>query len=150
MAERVVALAMLVVSGIYLSQALGMPVGSTARPGPAFYPLAVGVFAFVVALVVVGMAFRRPSAAEGMETIEDVPVARVQVGLTVATLAAFCLLLPWIGYPLAALLFVSTQLRQLGASWRRALLAGLIGAEGSYYLFAILLGVTLPRGLWPH
>jgi len=38
MAERLVGLVMLVVSGLYLSQALRMPVGSAARPGPAFYP----------------------------------------------------------------------------------------------------------------
>jgi hypothetical protein len=151
MTERLVAVALLVVSVIYLAQAMGMPLGSTARPGAGFYPMVVGVFACVVALVAVAMAFpRRREPAEAGEVDEDVPGARLQVWLTVVTLAAFCLLLPWIGYPLAALLFVCAQLRQLGASWRRALLAGLIGAEGSYYLFAILLGVTLPRGLWPH
>jgi hypothetical protein len=147
MAERIVALVVLVVSGVYLSQALRMPVGSAARPGPAFYPLAVGAFACVVALVVVGLAFGRRSAAEASE---DVPGARMHVGLTIATLAGFCLLLPWIGYPLAALLFVAALLRQLGTAWRGALLAAVIGAEGSYYVFAILLGVSLPRGLWPH
>ena len=26
----------------------------------------------------------------------------------------------------------------------------LLSAEGSYYLFAGLLGVTLPQGFWPH
>jgi hypothetical protein len=29
-------------------------------------------------------------------------------------------------------------------------LTALLSAEVSYYLFAILLGVTLPRGFWPH
>jgi hypothetical protein len=150
MTERLVGLVMLVVSGIYLSQALRMPAGSVARPGPAFYPLAVGAFACVVALVVVGLAFRRRPAAEAPETSEDVPAARMHVGLTIATLAGFCLLLPWIGYPLVALLFVAVLLRQLGTAWPGALLAAVISAEGSYYVFAVLLGVSLPRGLWPH
>ena len=150
MAERLVGLVMLVVSGLYLSQALRMPVGSAARPGAGFYPLAVGAFACVVALVVVGLAFGRRPAAEAAEASEDVPGARMHVGLTIATLAGFCLLLPWIGYPLAALLFVAALLRQLGTAWRGALLAAVISAEGSYYVFAILLGVSLPRGLWPH
>ena len=150
MAERLVGLVMLVVSGIYLSQALRMPVGSAARPGPAFYPLAVGAFACVVALVVVGMAFGRRPVTEAPEAADDVPAARRHVVLTIATLAGFCLLLPWIGYPLAALLFVAVLLRQLGTAWRGALLAAMISAEGSYYVFAILLGVSLPRGLWPH
>ena len=150
MVERIVALVVLVVSGIYLSQALQMPLGSAARPGPAFYPVAVGVFACLVTLVVVGGAFRRRAAAAPVDAAEDAPAARVHVVLTIATLAGFCLLLPWIGYPLAALLFVAALLRQLGTAWRGALLAALISAEGSYYVFAILLGVSLPRGLWPH
>src|ERR1700674_970195 len=150
MAGRIVALVVLVVSGIYLNQALRMPAGSAARPGPAFYPLAVGAFACMVALVVVGLAFRRRPAAEAPEASEDVPGAHLHVGLTIATLAGFCLLLPWIGYPLVALLFVAVLLRQLGTAWPGALLAAVISAEGSYYVFAILLGVSLPRGLWPH
>jgi hypothetical protein len=150
MTERLVALVMLVVSAIYLTQALRMPLGAVARPGPGFYPVAVGAFACVVALVITAIAFRRSARGEPLETDAPTAAERRHVWLTVAILAGFCLLLPWIGYPLAALLFVSTLLLELGAGWRRALLAGLISAEGSYYLFAILLGVSLPRGLWPH
>ena len=150
MTERVVALAMLLASAIYLIQALRMPLGAAARPGPGFYPVAVGVFACVVALVIGALAFRRAETAAAAEEAETAPEDRRRVWLTVVTLAGFCLLLPWIGYPLAALLFVATLLRQLGAGWRGALLAAALSAEGSYYLFAGLLGVTLPRGLWPH
>ena len=148
MTERVVALAMLAASGIYLIQALRMPLGAAARPGPGFYPVAVGAFACVVALVIAALAFRRAETVAVAE--EAAPSDRRRVWLTVATLAGFCLLLPWIGYPLAALLFVATLLRQLGAGWRGALLVAALSAEGSYYLFAGLLGVTLPRGLWLH
>lgn len=151
MVERIVALAILVVSGIYLLQALRMPLGSAARPGAAFYPVAVGVFACIVALVVTALAFRRPGNHAPAEVEEETSAdGRRQVWLAVVTLGGFCLLLPWIGYPLAALVFVATLLRQLGAGWRRALLTAVLSAEGSYYLFAILLGATLPRGLWPH
>jgi hypothetical protein len=150
MTERIVALAMLVTSGIYLTQALRMPLGAAARPGPGFYPVAVGAFACVVALVVTAVAFRRSARVEAVEAGKPTAVERRHVWLAVATLAGFCLLLPWIGYPLAALLFVGTLLRELGAGWRGALFTALVSAEGSYYLFAILLGVTLPRGFWPH
>ena len=150
MTERIVVFALLLGSGVYLAQALRLPLGTTARPGPGFYPLAVGAFACVVALVVVALAFRPSGRAVPAEAAEAEPAARLDVALSVIALAGFCLLLPWLGYPLAALLFVSLQLRQLGASWRGALLTGALSAEGSYYLFAILLGVTLPRGFWPH
>lgn len=148
MAERIVALAMLVASAVYLTQALRMPLGAAARPGPGFYPVGVGAFACVVGLVIVALAFRRSPALRHGEDAEAVTTR--PVWLAVATLAGFCGLLPWIGYPLAALLFVGTLLLQLGAGWKTALLAAVLSAEGSYYLFATLLGVLLPQGLWPH
>jgi hypothetical protein len=150
MIERVIALAMLVAGALYLMQALRMPLGAAARPGPGFYPAAVGAFACVVALVVVALAFRPAKTAAAPDEPEGMPDDRRRVWLTVVTLAGFCLVLPWIGYPLAALLFVTATLRQLGAGWGGAVLTALLSAEGSYYLFAGFLGVTLPQGFWPH
>jgi len=66
---------------------------------------------------------------------------------TAAALLGYCLLLPWIGYPVASLIFVTLLLRCLGAGWRTALVTGLASAAVSYYLFGVLLGVPLPRGL---
>ena len=63
-------------------------------------------------------------------------------------LVAFCLALPWIGYPAAALAFVTVVLRYLGSRWTTALLAGVLSSAISYALFAVLLDVPLPRGLW--
>jgi len=147
--ERVVALVTLAASGLYLTLALRMPLGTAARPGAAFYPVAVGAFACVVALVSTALAFRRPAGGPA-DAPESAATERRQVGLAVATLAGFCLLMPWIGYPLAALLFIGALLRELGAAWGVTVLTALLSAEVSYYLFAILLGVTLPRGFWPH
>jgi putative tricarboxylic transport membrane protein len=151
MIERLVALATLVASAAYLFYALRMPLGAAARPGAGFYPAAVGAFACGVALVVTAIAFRRAATGgRAIETTETAHDGRGPVRLAVITLAGFTLLMPWIGYPLAALLFVAALLRQLGASWRSALLTAVLSAEGSYYLFAILLGVSLPKGFWPH
>lgn len=151
MTERIVALAMLVTSAAYLFYSLRMPLGAAARPGPGFYPAAVGAFACGVALVLTAIAFRRAAVgARALDASEVLPDARRRVWLAVATLAGFVLAMPWIGYPLAAFLFVAVLLRQLGAGWGSVLLAAVLSAEGSYYLFAILLGVTLPSGFWPH
>jgi len=149
-AERVVALALLVASGVYLTLAVGLPLGAAARPGAGFYPAIIGAFACVVALVNTALAVRARPRAVVAEMSEPTTTERRHVWLAVATLGGFCLLMPWIGYPLAALLFVAALLRELGAAWPVTLLTAVLSAEGSYYLFAILLGVTLPRGLWPH
>jgi putative tricarboxylic transport membrane protein len=150
MAERIVALVMLVASAVYLVQAVRMPLGAAARPGPGFYPVGVGLFACAVAVVIVALAFRHSTIAGPSDEAEVAPDDRRRVWMTVATLAAFCLLLPWIGYPLAALLLVGALLLELGASWWRAVLAAVVSAEASYYVFGNLLGVALPQGPWFH
>ena len=150
MVERATALTLLAVSAVYLVQALRMPLGAAARPGPGFYPVAVGVFACGVALVVTAVAFRARACPVEADSPDATPEDHRRVWVAVGMLAVFCLSMPWIGYPLAALLFVAVLLRQLGAGWGGSLLAAALSAEGSYSLFAGLLGVTLPRGLWPH
>lgn len=146
---RLVPLVILIVSGFYLTQAMKLPLGTVAKPGAGFYPVAVAVFACVVALVAGARAFLSPQAVrpEAPSGVTD-PARRRRVAGAVGALAAFCLTLPWIGYPIAAFGFVSVVLWGLGGRWQSALLTGALGSVGSYYLFAVLLGVPLPRGAW--
>ena len=149
MVARLVPLVILVASGFYLTQAMKLPLGTVAKPGAGFYPVAVAVFACVVALVAGARVFLSPQAVrpEAPSGATD-PARRRRVAGAVGALAAFCLTLPWIGYPIAAFGFVSVVLWGLGGRWQAALLTGALGSAGSYYLFAVLLGVPLPRWPW--
>lgn len=149
MVARLLPLVILAAAGFYLMQAMMLPMGAAARPGPGFYPVAVAVFACVVALVAVARAFLAspPARVETVAATAD-PVRRRRVIGAVGALTAFCLALPWIGYPIAAFGFVSVVLWGLGGRWQAALLTGALSAAASYYLFAGLLGVPLPRGPW--
>lgn len=147
---RLVPLVILAAFGFYLTQAVKLPLGTVAKPGAGFYPVAVAVFACVVALVAGARVFLsppavRPEAPSGGTTD---PARRRRVAGAVGALAAFCLTLPWIGYPIAAFGFVSVVLWGLGGRWQAALLTGALGSAGSYYLFGVLLDVPLPRGPW--
>jgi putative tricarboxylic transport membrane protein len=145
MIERLVALAVLAASGVYLANALPLPQGTAARPGAGFFPLAVGVFGTAVALVWAVSALRRaPAPATGRTA--TAAENRGRVATTAALLIGFCLLLPWTGYPLVAFLFTGLALHGLGARWAPALVIALASAVASYYLFAVLLGVPLPGG----
>jgi putative tricarboxylic transport membrane protein len=107
----------------------------------------VAVFAVVVALGATTSAFRSaPGAA--VAAVELDAAARRRVVISVVALVAFCLALPWVGYPAAAFAFVTIVLRYLGARWTTALVAGVLSSAGSYGLFAVLLDVPLPRGPW--
>lgn len=149
MVARLVPLVILVASGFYLTQAVKLPLGTVAKPGAGFYPAAVAVFACVVALVAGGRAFLSPQAVRPAASAGATdPARRRRVAGAVGALAAFCLTLPWIGYPIAAFGFVSVVLWGLGGRWQAALLTGALSSAGSYYLFGVLLGVPLPRGPW--
>jgi putative tricarboxylic transport membrane protein len=149
MVGRLVPLVILAGSGFYLTQAMTLPMGTAAKPGPGFYPVTVAVFACAVALVAVARAFWFPQTVRGEAPAGATdPIRRRRVTGAVGALVAFCLALPWIGYPTAAFGFVSVVLWGLGGRWQAALLTGALSAAGSYYLFAGLLGVPLPRGPW--
>ena len=145
MLARAVPLVLLVAAGVYLTLALRLPFGAAARPGAGFYPVIVAVFAVVVALAATASAYR---SAPGGGTIELDADSRRRVVISVVVLVAFCLALPWIGYPAAAFAFVTVILRYLGGRWTTALLTGVLSSAGSYVLFAVLLDVPLPRGPW--
>ena len=147
MLARAVPLLLLVAAGVYLTLALRLPFGAAARPGAGFYPVIVAVFAIVVALAATASAFRSaPSAAGGAVPLDA--AGRRRVVISVVALVAFCLALPWVGYPAAAFAFVAVVLRYLGGRWTTALLTAVLSSAGSYGLFAGLLDVPLPRGPW--
>ena len=148
-AERLVALVVLACGGLYLSQALRLPIGTSARPGAAFFPVAIAVFACLVGAVALARSFVvGPRVHAGGDAVFWSPDSRNRVLSTVVVLVAFCLLLPWVGYPLMAFLFVALLLRKLGSGWPAAVVTGLVTAAVSFYVFAVLLDVPLPRGPW--
>ena len=147
MLARTVPLVLLVAAGVYLTLALRLPFGAAARPGAGFYPVIVAVFAIVVAMAATASAFRSAPGA-GIDADSLDAAARRRVVISVVALVAFCLGLPWVGYPAAAFAFVAVVLRYLGGGWTTALIMGAVSSAGSYGLFAVLLDVPLPRGPW--
>ena len=145
MSQRSLALGFVLASAGYLALSLSYPFGSVAKPGAGFFPVGVGIFLCAAALTVLAVGFRR--AAGGGVPLE--PDARARVLVTAAAMAGFCLLVPWVGYPLCALVFVAVLLRRLGGTrWPGAFVTAALSAAISYYVFAVLLAVPLPRGIW--
>jgi putative tricarboxylic transport membrane protein len=148
-AERLVALVVLAGGGLYLSQALRLPMGTSARPGAAFFPVSIAIFACLVGVVALVRSFvGEPRVRAVADAVVWSPDRRNRVLATVIVLVAFCLLLPWVGYPVMAFVFVAVLLRKLGSGWPGAVLTGVLTAVLSFYVFAVLLDVPLPRGPW--
>lgn len=142
---RAVALAFLAGSALYLVQAARLPLGSVEQPGAGLFPILVGAFLLAVSAAHLLQDLRRSS---GTQLLPPAGTGRRVMGV-VAALGAFCLLLPWLGYAVAALGLLLAILRLFGlARWRMTAAVALVATVASYYLFAVVLGVPLPAGVW--
>ena len=119
------------------------PIGSLAEPGPGYMPLllavALGAFGLLIAL--------RGGASPLFNTIDWSEGRRGIVMLIACGVAVFAL--ERIGYRLT---MIALLVFMLGVVERKRPLPTLLVAFGfaflSYYLFATLLKVQLPRGPW--
>ena len=119
------------------------PLGSLSEPGPGYMPLglaiALGVFGLIVAL--------RGHASPLLNTIGWTESRRAIVLLIACGVAAFAL--EPIGYRLT---MIALLVFMLGVVERKRPLATLLVTFGfafiSYFVFATLLNVQLPRGPW--
>jgi hypothetical protein len=148
MLERLVGLVVVAAAVVYLTQALALPYGTAARPGAGFFPTSVALFACVVGVIMTVRAFVTPAPAAVAREAGVDPAARGRALSTMVVMTAFCLLLPWAGYPIVAFGFVAFMLQRLGSGPRAAAITAALTTAVSYYVFGVLLEVPLPRGPW--
>ena len=119
------------------------PLGSLAEPGPGAMPLLLALALGALGIVIV----LRGGASPALGAIDWSQRGRAAVLLAACAVAAFAL--ERIGYRLAMAALLAFV---LGVLERKRPLATLLGALGfafaTYFLFATLLKVPLPRGPW--
>ena len=140
MATRLLGAGIVLFGALYLAFAIQLPMHTLAGPGAGFFPLAVAgllLLSGIVAVLARGPQLSvEPSAPKGL----------AKVGAALASLFAFCALLPYLGYLLAAILLAVAVLRLFGTSWRASLMVGAALAAATWAIFVPLLGLTLPAG----
>lgn len=130
----------------YLAEAMRYPRGTMAQPGPGLFPLAVGALMLIAALGT-GLEARSRKTWEEMDWPRGSDALRV-LGVLAVSLG-YVLLLPRLGHPVAATLVTLVVLQMMQfRGWVVRLTLSLVIGLGSYYLFAVLLGVPLPTGIW--
>jgi len=137
----------LVLGIAYLIENLKLPLGTAARPGAGLFPLLVGLSLLVVSLLLFIESLKKPGAQEEEPFPEGKDRQRI---LAVAiTLTLFVILLKPLGYGVSSAGLMAAILRLLGLpNWGKIVLISLVTAALSYYLFASLLGVPLPQGIF--
>lgn len=159
--DFVAGLACLAISLVLLAATRGLPEASILVPiGPGAYPRVVlGITAVLSALLLWnGWRARRstalqPSPRQGSEASG---VAEKNYGLVLAAFAVFgsyTLLLPYLGFRIATLLFVAAMQALLepprsARAWLVLIVVALTTALGAHAVFERGLSVLLPRGAW--
>jgi hypothetical protein len=140
-AELTTALALVLVGTLYVSQAVSLPLGEMALPGPGVAPLALGIALAVIALMIAMNAVRNERRDEAV-VFADVRVLMVFGALIVVAV----LFEPLGAYPTLGLFTVTLLPLVARTSAARGVLAALLTVFAIWVVFRMLLGVQLPRG----
>jgi len=115
--------------------------GSSARPGPAYFPFGLGIIMAVLGAVILFKALTLE--VEGGDRVGG--VAWKPLGIVVGSVALFGVLLPWLGMYIALpLLVVTTALAGDEFHWGEAIANAVVLTVFSWVIFIWGLNLTIP------
>jgi hypothetical protein len=125
-------------------EALKLPFGTVARPGPGFYPT-------LLAVMLVGMSgavfFHSLRSAAGLFQVRFLARSG-HIGITFAAIVVYAALLEPLGFLLCTFVLVLMLLVGIGkVTWRRSILVSAVGTIVVYLIFTWL-GIPLPKGIF--
>jgi len=142
----VVCLAFLVVGGAYLVGSFYLPMGTVAHPGAGFFPLLVGTALVCLSVPLLIHSLKKKEIQKEEEAFPKGKDLYRVLGVALA-LIFFAVFLKPLGYGICSAALMVAVLRFLGLrSWMKTVLISILSTAISYYLFAFVLEVPLPRG----
>ena len=115
--------------------------GSSARPGPAYFPFGLGIIMAVLGAVILFKALT--IEVEGGDPVGG--IAWRPLGIVVGAVALFGVLLPWLGmYVALPLLVISTALAGDEFHWGEAIANAVLLTVFSWVIFIWGLNLTIP------
>lgn len=120
-----------------------MSVGTPGDPGPGFWPM-------VLSLAILLFTVCAWAGGRAADDYEDWRGTAASLLPALATMVAFVVLFPLVGFLLPGILFLVVWLRFLsGESWRMTATVALAAPTCVYLLFVEALGVRFPGGFVP-
>lgn len=131
----------------YLIESVRLPMGTRGHPGSGFYPFLVGVALAALSLSLWLQSFKQKKTpgeeADAFPKGQD----RKRVVAVASALILFAVFFKPLGYGIGSAALMVAVLRLLGLrSWAKTVMISILTMGISYYLFASILGVPLPRG----
>ena len=133
----------IIVSLVFLYSSLDLPYSSEIGPGPGFWPLWLSGL-----LVPLSLAYFY-SVLKGKDSAEKAPdkKAKMDMVFILGSMGLYVLLLPYLGFNLASVLFLFVFLRQ-GYSWYKSLGISVLVAVSLFFLFTEGFATPLPVNIW--
>jgi putative tricarboxylic transport membrane protein len=110
-------------------------------PGPATFPRIIVIVLFLLS----GLLAWQGWAAKSAEAGKDKPVNYRRFFTLVGLIALYLALLPYLGFVTTSFLYMAVTMMIIKVSWGRSLLYSLIAVAVYYLVFAVMLGIRLPR-----
>ncbi len=138
----------LVLGAAYLAGSFSLPMGSVDHPGAGFYPLLVGIALIFLSIPLLIQSLKTRGIRKKVEEAFPEGKDLHRVVAMVVALIFFAVLLKPLGYGVCSPVLMAAVLRFLGMrNWKKIVLISILSMAISYYLFAFILNVPLPRGL---
>ena len=137
----------LFVAVLYFIGSLLLPIGSAANPQGGLFPLLVAIFLIVMSIALIAGFGKGTRVA--VEAIEAFPKGKDRNRLLAlaSALILYSLLLKPLGYLTSTIGLMGVTVHLLGLrGWFKVALAAILTGFLSFYIFAFLLDVPLPRG----
>ncbi|MBQ0833129.1 tripartite tricarboxylate transporter TctB family protein [Marinobacter sp.] len=140
-ADRILGIALIGLAALAAFNASQFEVMFSYEPvGPKAFPI---LLATILAGLSLALVFR---PGENGEWPDKHVVLRLLAVL--AVLLVYAMLFTRLGFMITTFFAVLFLARLFEATWQKALVAGVLMSVGSYYLFTLGLGISLPTGLW--
>ena len=129
-------------------QSLLLSLTDRLGPGPGFFSFWLSLLGVLFAGLLILDVWRKP-VTESDETLFPRGESAFRVMIIIGAVAGATLLMGWVGFELAMLVFIAVLTFALGERrWYAIGLFAIAGSFGVYYVFTRWLDVLLPPGPW--
>ncbi len=140
--------AMMAICLFAIWQSLQLSLTDRLGPGGGFFPFWLAILGVVFSGLLVADVWRQPVTAE-QETLLPRGESAMRVLVILGAVAGATLLMGWVGFELAMLVFNAVLVFALGERrWYAIGTFAIAGSFGVYYVFTRWLDVLLPPGPW--
>ena len=129
-----------------LIQSRHLSFGSMRVPQTGFFPTVLAILLLILAAVLFGQGLVGAQSGRGPDKI--LPEGWSRIGLTLAAMIAFALVLESLGFLLSTFFLMILLLRAIESQrWSKVVVVAVLTAIASYAIFGWILGIPLPGGL---